>query len=116
MHSAFDSSGQSLPVADSDSTECRSYGIDSSYMKRAALYTRVSSDTQKQERTIESQVAELKRQIAVFGDTLVKEYIDDGYMGGQWDRPALDQLRQDLKTNAFERGSISSALTVWLVT
>jgi predicted site-specific integrase-resolvase len=33
-------------------------------MQRAALYARVSTDTQKQEGTIESTVAELKRQIA----------------------------------------------------
>jgi len=46
-------------------------------MKKAALYARVSSDTQKNEGTIESQIAELKRQIATAGHVLVKEYIDD---------------------------------------
>jgi site-specific DNA recombinase len=54
-------------------------------MTKAALYARVSSDGQKQERTIESQVAELKRQIAAAGHQLVKEYIDDGYSGAYLD-------------------------------
>jgi site-specific DNA recombinase len=71
-------------------------------MKKAVLYARVSSDTQKQERTIESQVAELRKQIAAAGDVLVKEYIDDGYSGATTARPALEQLRADLKSNLFE--------------
>ena len=50
-------------------------------MQRAALYARVSSDAQQKEGTIESQVGELKRQIAAAGHVLVKEYIDDGVPG-----------------------------------
>ena len=42
------------------------------YMQRAALYARVSTDAQKQEGTIESQIAELRRQIAAAGHALVK--------------------------------------------
>jgi hypothetical protein len=48
-------------------------------MKRAVLYARVSTDAQQKEGTIDSQVLELKRQIAAAGDVLVKEYVDDGY-------------------------------------
>jgi DNA invertase Pin-like site-specific DNA recombinase len=72
------------------------------HMTKAVLYARVSSDRQKQEQTIDSQVAELKRQIAVAGHTLVKEYVDDGYSGAYLDRPALDQLRLDVKADAFD--------------
>jgi site-specific DNA recombinase len=72
-------------------------------MKRAVLYARVSTDAQQKEGTIESQVAELKRQIASAGDVLVKEYIDDGISGTFLDRPALEQLRQDAKTNLYNR-------------
>jgi DNA invertase Pin-like site-specific DNA recombinase len=72
------------------------------HMTKAVLYARVSSDRQKQEQTIESQVAELKRQIATAGHTLVKEYVDDGYSGAYLDRPALDQLRLDVKVDAFD--------------
>jgi site-specific DNA recombinase len=71
-------------------------------MTKAALYARVSADRQKQEQTIESQVAELKRQITAAGHVLVKEYVDDGYSGAYLDRPALDQLRLDVKTDAFD--------------
>jgi hypothetical protein len=71
-------------------------------MIRAALYARVSTETQQKEGTIESQVIELKRQISAAGHVLVKEYIDDGFSGAQLDRPALEELREDLKTDLFE--------------
>jgi hypothetical protein len=52
-------------------------GLESmKYMQRAVLYARVSTDAQQKEGTIESQVAELKRQIAAAGHVLIKEYID----------------------------------------
>ena len=70
-------------------------------MKRAALYARVSTDAQQKEGTIESQVVELKRQIAAAGHVFVKEYIDDGYSGTLLDRPALGQLA-DVKTDLFD--------------
>jgi site-specific DNA recombinase len=71
-------------------------------MTRAVLYARVSSDLQRKEGTIESQVAELKRQIAEAGHVLVKAYVDDGYSGTVMDRPGLEQLRKDLKTDRFD--------------
>jgi DNA invertase Pin-like site-specific DNA recombinase len=61
------------------------------------LYARVSSDALQKEGTIESQIVELKRQIAAAGHVLIKEYIDDGITGALLDRPALDQLRQDAR-------------------
>ena len=72
-------------------------------MKRAALYARVSTDAQQKEATIESQVAELKRQIAVAGYELVREYVDNGITGILLERPALEQLRQNAKTGLFDR-------------
>jgi site-specific DNA recombinase len=71
-------------------------------MKKAVLYARVSSDLQKKERTIESQITALKSQINQAGDVLVKEYVDDGYSGARLDRPALDELRRDVKTPLFD--------------
>jgi site-specific DNA recombinase len=71
-------------------------------MTRAALYARVSADKQRLEGTIESQVAELKRQVIAAGHVLVKEYIDDGYTGAEMDRPGLEQLRKDVKTDIFD--------------
>jgi site-specific DNA recombinase len=78
-------------------------------MPRAVLYARVSSDAQQKEGTIESQVAELRRHIAAAGHELVKEYIDDGITGTVLDRPALEQLRQDAKTDLFDRIYFHSA-------
>ena len=71
-------------------------------MKRAVLYARVSTDAQQKEGTIESQVLELKRQIAAAGDVLVREYVDDGYSGSLLDRPALEELRSDVRTDLFD--------------
>jgi len=71
-------------------------------MKKAVLYARVSSEHQRKEQTIDSQILALKKQIADAGDVLVKEYIDNGYSGAQLDRPGLDQLRIDVKTNLFD--------------
>jgi site-specific DNA recombinase len=71
-------------------------------MKRAVLYARVSTDAQQKEGTIESQVLELKRQVAAAGDVLVKEYVDDGYSGSLLDRPGLEGLRRDVRTSLFD--------------
>ena len=71
-------------------------------MKRAVLYARVSTDAQQKEGTIESQVLELKRQIAAAGDVLVKEYVDNGYSGSLLDRPGLEALRRDVRTPLFD--------------
>src|ERR1700726_223157 len=76
--------------------------VSSPRTQRAVLYARVSGDGQKQEQTIESQVAELRRQIAGAGQVLVKEYIDDGYSGAYLDRPALLELLAASKTDAFD--------------
>ena len=71
-------------------------------MRRAALYARVSTDGQKNEGTIESQIYELKKQIERDSGVLVKQYIEDGWSGGLLDRPALDELRADLKLDLFD--------------
>src|SRR3974377_874411 len=84
---------------------CRRYGQLACYARGA----RVSADTQQKEATIESQLFELKKQIAAAGDVLVKEYIDDGYTGTLLDRPALERMRADLKTDLFEAVYFHSA-------
>jgi site-specific DNA recombinase len=66
-------------------------------MRKAALYARVSTEGQ----TIESQVFELKRQIATAGHVLVKEYRDH-VSGTLLDRPALEEMRKDAKTDLFD--------------
>jgi hypothetical protein len=44
----------------------------------------------------------LKQQIAAAGHVLVKEYIDNGFSGPRFDRPALNEMRKDVKTDAFD--------------
>ena len=71
-------------------------------MKKAVFYARVSTSLQEEKGTIDSQKNELIKQIKTDGNILAKEYIDNGWSGGRLDRPALDELRRDLKTDAFD--------------
>jgi len=69
-------------------------------MKKVAVYARVSTERQEEQKTIQSQLAEL-REICK-GFQVVKEYIDDGWSGETLDRPELDKLRNDIKEGLFE--------------
>jgi len=71
-------------------------------MKKAVYYARVSTSLQEEKGTIESQKTELINQIKKDGNILVKEYIDNGWSGGRLDRPALDELRGELKEDVFD--------------
>jgi site-specific DNA recombinase len=71
-------------------------------MKRVAIYARVSTEKQEKEKTIESQVEELRRFCEKKGFLIVKEYVDDGWSGETLARPALDQLRDDASKKLFE--------------
>ena len=64
-------------------------------MSLAAIYARVSSDKQKDDQTIESQVSALKEFAAAQGYTVPEEwhFRDDGFSGTSLVRPALEQLR-----------------------
>jgi hypothetical protein len=67
-----DDTASSSVIPSSDST--LSAGLESiEHMNRAVLYARVSSDAQQKEGTIESQVAELNRQIAAAGHVILIE-------------------------------------------
>ena len=71
---------------------------------RAALYARVSSSRQEQERTIESQLDALRTYAAAHGYEVAPQHVfcDDGYSGSQLDRPALDRLRDAAQAHAFD--------------
>jgi len=60
-----------------------------------ALYARVSSQQQKEEQTIDSQVAALREYAAKEGHVIVDEWVfkDEGYSGAVLRRPALEALR-----------------------
>jgi len=64
-------------------------------MKTAVIYTRVSSDQQKENRTIESQVEALLDYADQNGYVVPEEYIfkDEGYSGAVLVRPGLERVR-----------------------
>ena len=56
---------------------------------KAAIYARVSTDSQQQRGTIGSQLAVLRARVAQEGDECVAEFCDDGHSGARLDRPGL---------------------------
>lgn len=73
-------------------------------MKIAALYARVSTDNQRKDQTIDSQIDEVKERIRTDGHTLSPacEFKDDGWSGAYLDRPGLDALRDAAKKGEFQ--------------
>ena len=68
-----------------------------------AIYARVSSDSQKGQGTIGSQLAVLRHNMAELGHQVVHEYIDDGYSGARLDRPGLQALRDAVEAGLFKQ-------------
>jgi site-specific DNA recombinase len=71
-------------------------------IKRVAIYARVSTALQEKEKTINSQLEELRRFCRDNGFFIVNEYVDEGWSGETLARPALDQLRDDASKSLFE--------------
>jgi site-specific DNA recombinase len=69
---------------------------------KAAIYARVSTETQEKDQTIASQVAELKQYASNNSMVIIDEYLDDGYSGELLERPGLDRLRDDAKNKLFD--------------
>jgi len=63
--------------------------------QRTALYARVSTTRQQEERTVASQLAALEKAAESMGLLVAAEhrYVDEGYSGSRLDRPGLDALR-----------------------
>src|SRR5262249_49443843 len=69
---------------------------------RVATYARVSTDEQREGRTIDSQVKDLERFADLHNHTIVRRYTDEGWSGSLLNRPALDQLRDEATDGLFE--------------
>ena len=69
---------------------------------KAALYTRVSTEEQAQNFSIENQLDHLHRYCQQQGYQAVKEYVDPGWSGTTLERPALTKLLKDAKAKLFD--------------
>ena len=72
---------------------------------RAGIYARVSSEQQAQQKTIESQVADLKERVGQDGLDVDEEllFVDDGCSGSTLVRPALERLRDVAYAGGLDR-------------
>lgn len=73
-------------------------------MKSIAIYARVSSEQQKSQATINSQITELIEKTKSDGYSVVPSNIhaDDGYSGSSLVRPALEKLRDQVAEGAID--------------
>ena len=78
---------------------------------RVALYARVSSQKQADERTIQSQLHELIQRVHDDGLDVHDDFqfCDDGYSGSALLRPALETLRDQIASSMIDRLYIHSA-------
>jgi len=75
---------------------------------KIATYSRVSTEKQEDEKTIESQIADLEKWAIDQGHIIVERYKDEGYSGTLLARPELDRLRDDASKGLFEAVLIHS--------
>jgi len=69
-------------------------------MKKTVIYCRTSTGSQEKEETIQTQIFKLRETYKV--KKFLKEYLDDGYSGSSFNRPALDELREDANKGLFD--------------
>ena len=73
-------------------------------LNRTALYMRLSRDDEKagESMSIENQRVILKKYAEENGGAVVDEYIDDGWSGTDFDRPAIKRLLDDAKEGKID--------------
>ena len=77
-------------------------------MIRAGSYSRVSSDRQEHEETIQSQIAELRSTMQEDGVAGWQEFSDEGYGRDNLARPGLDKLRDLVASGDLDRVYVQS--------
>src|SRR5262249_45515672 len=72
--------------------------------KKAAIYARVSSQKQKEDETIESQIEALRLYALQEGYRVPEKwlFVDNGISGEMLQRPALDELRDVTQLDSLE--------------
>ena len=75
---------------------------------KAALYMRLSKDDEQfgDSISIETQRSILSHFVKEHGFSVFDEYVDDGYTGGNFDRPRFKQMIQDI-----ENGKVNCIIT-----
>lgn len=69
----------------------------------AHIYARVSTDMQAQKGySLQTQVDLCRQKAAELGATYIVDHVDDGFSGGDIDRPGMNSLREDLKANNID--------------
>lgn len=71
-------------------------------IKLVAVYGRVSTSLQEEQETIQSQLLQIQKFVKEHEYSIVREYLDDGWSGGELARPALDELRIDAKKHGWD--------------
>ncbi|MEN6567831.1 MAG: recombinase family protein [Veillonellales bacterium] len=72
-----------------------------------AIYCRVSTDEQATKGySLDDQKQSCRSHLVAMGLTDINEYIDDGYSGEYLERPALEQLRNDLQAGTIKNIAI----------
>jgi site-specific DNA recombinase len=71
--------------------------------KNVAIYVRVSTDWQaEQGYSLQSQIDACIARAHELGAQTIKNYVDDGYSGAYLERPALDELREALRSKVYD--------------
>ena len=76
--------------------------METQTLKLISTYYRVSTSTQEENQTIQTQISAVKDFADKNGYRIVQEYADDGWSGDTLARPSLDQLRVDAKKKMWE--------------
>jgi len=72
---------------------------------QAALYARVSTESQTKHETVQSQLAAIRERAGADGCPVLGayEFVDEGYSGSTLARPGLDRLRDQVAAGAVDR-------------
>lgn len=70
--------------------------------KLLAVYARVSTARQEDEKTIDTQLLAIREFAEKYQYTIIQEYLDEGWSGDILARPSLDRLRTDAKKKLWD--------------